>query len=134
MNVNLALLDEGDEVLLPDNVYGPSADMAASVLSRWDITHQRYDPLNPADLAVRISPRTKLVWVEAPGSVTMEFPDLRGLIAVARERGVTVALDNTWGAGLAFRPFDLDVDIVMHARPVGRGYLEMTGYVTPLRL
>ena len=76
MNVNLGLLNHGDELLLPANVYGPSADMAASVLSRWGISHQFYDAMDPADLARRIGPRTRLVWVEAPGSVTMEFPDL----------------------------------------------------------
>ena len=115
MNVNLGLLNQGDELLLPANVYGPSADMAASVLSRWGISHQFYDPMDAADLARRISARTRLVWVEAPGSVTMEFPDLPALVQAARARGVLVALDNTWGAGLAFRAFDLGVHIVMHA-------------------
>ena len=116
MNVNLGLLAQGDEVLLPNNVYFPSSDLAASVLSRWGITHQFYDPMDPADLAARLSDRTRLVWLEAPGSVTMEFPDLPGLVAAARSRpGVLVALDNTWGAGLAFRAFDLGVDIVMQA-------------------
>ena len=116
MNVNLGLLAQGDEVLLPSNVYFPSSDLAASVLSRWGITHQFYDPMDPADLAARLSDRTRLVWLEAPGSVTMEFPDLPGLVAAARSRpGVLVALDNTWGAGLAFRAFDLGVDIVMQA-------------------
>jgi cystathionine beta-lyase len=114
-NVNLGLLAQGDELLIPANVYGPSADMAASVLSRWGITHQVYDPMNPADLAARITGRTKLVWIEAPGSVTMEFPDLPALVAACRARGVLTALDNTWGAGLAFRPFELGVDIVMQA-------------------
>ena len=120
MNVNLALLAQGDEVLLPNNVYFPSSDLTANVLSRWGITHQFYDPMNPADLAARINERTKLVWLEAPGSVTMEFPDLPALIAAARSRpGVLLALDNTWGAGLAFRAFDLGrgqgIDIVMQA-------------------
>jgi len=115
MNVDLALLQQGDEVLLPNNVYGPSADLAANVLPRWGIAHQSYDPMNPADLAARIGARTKLVWLEAPGSVTMEFPDLPALVAVAKARGVATALDNTWGAGLAFRAFDAEVDIVMHA-------------------
>ncbi|MDT7834822.1 PLP-dependent transferase [Aquabacterium sp. OR-4] len=114
-HVNLALLGQGDELLLPANVYGPSADLAASVLARWGITHQLYDPMNPADLAARITERTKLVWLEAAGSVTMEFPDLTALVAAARARGVLTALDNTWGAGLAFRAFDLGVDVVMHA-------------------
>ena len=115
MNVNLGLLGQGDELLLPANVYGPSADLAASVLSRWGISHQFYNPMDAADLAARISARTKLVWLEAPGSVTMEFPDLPALVQAARARSVTTALDNTWGAGLAFRAFDHDVDIVMHA-------------------
>ena len=115
MNVNLGLLKQGDELLLPNNVYFPSSDLAASVLAGWGISHQFYDPMNPADLAARINDRTRLVWVEAPGSVTMEFPDLPGLVAAARARGVLVALDNTWGAGLAFRAFDLGVDIVMQA-------------------
>ena len=115
MNVNLALLAQGDELLLPNNVYFPSSDMAVSVLSRWGIAHQFYDPMNAADLAAKISERTKLVWIEAPGSVTMEFPDLAGLVAAARARGVLVALDNTWGAGLALRGFDQGADIVMQA-------------------
>ncbi len=118
-NVNLGLLQQGDELLLPANVYGPSNDMAVNVLSRWGITHQFYDPMDPPDLAAKIGPRTKLVWVEAPGSVTMEFPDLPALVAAAKaggaSQGVTVALDNTWGAGLAFRAFDLGIDIVMQA-------------------
>jgi cysteine-S-conjugate beta-lyase len=118
-NVNLGLLQQGDELLLPANVYGPSNDMAVNVLSRWGIAHQFYDPMDPADLAAKIGPATKLVWLEAPGSVTMEFPDLPALVAVAKARGVLVALDNTWGAGLAFRPFALaggqGVDIVMQA-------------------
>jgi cystathionine beta-lyase len=133
MNVNLGLLQQGDDVLLPANVYGPSADMAASVLKRWGIGHQTYDPMNPADLAARITGRTKLVWLEAPGSVTMEFPDLPALVAAAKSRGVLTALDNTWGAGLAFRAFDLDVDIVMHALtkyPSGGGDVLMGSVVT----
>jgi len=115
MTVNLGLLKQGDELLLPNNVYFPSSDLAASVLAGWGITHQFYDPMNPADLADRINARTRLVWVEAPGSVTMEFPDLPALVAAARAKGVLVALDNTWGAGLAFRAFDFGVDIVMQA-------------------
>ena len=76
--VDLALLQQGDEVLLPDNVYGPSRELARHELARWGITHRLYDPMDAAALAAMIGPRTKLVWLEAPGSVTMEFPDLRG--------------------------------------------------------
>jgi len=131
--VNQALLAQGDEVLLPDNVYGPSRELARTELARWGITHRLYDPLDAAGLAAMIGPRTKLVWLEAPGSVTMEFPDLPGLVAAARSRGVTTALDNTWGAGIAFGGFDLGIDIVMQALtkfPSGGGDVLMGSVTT----
>jgi cysteine-S-conjugate beta-lyase len=88
--------------------------------------------MNPADLAAKLSSRTKLVWLEAAGSVTMEFPDVAALSHLCRERGVTTALDNTWGAGLAFNAFDY-VDITIHALtkyPSGSANLLMGSVVT----
>ncbi|CAN7355222.1 PLP-dependent transferase [Rhizobacter sp. LjRoot28] len=105
--VDTALLRSGDEVLIPDNAYGPSKELARHELAAWGISHRFYDPMDPAALAAMIRPATRLVWLEAAGSVTMEFPDLPALVRVARERGVPCALDNTWGAGIAFDPFDL---------------------------
>ena len=122
--VNLALLSQGDEVLLPDNVYGPSKALAKAELEHWGITHRFYNPMDAQDLAANISPATRLVWLEAPGSITMEFPDLVAQVQLCRQRGVCCALDNTWGAGLAFNAFDLTpeqgphslgVDITVHA-------------------
>jgi cysteine-S-conjugate beta-lyase len=131
--VNIALLAPGDEVLLPANVYGPSRELARQELARWGITHRLYDPLDAVALAAMISAQTKLIWLEAPGSVTMEFPDLRGLARVARERGVLTALDNTWGAGIALRGFDHGIDIVMQALtkyPSGGGDVLLGSVVT----
>ena len=135
---DFALLKRGDEVLIPDNAYGPNKALATGELANFGITHRLYDAMNAADLAARISERTRLVWVEAPGSVTMEFPDLLALVAACRARGVLVALDNTWGAGLAFDPFDLagsgeGVDISVHALtkyPSGGGDVLMGSVVT----
>ena len=132
-NVNLALLHAGDEVLLPDNVYGPSKALAEGELKNWGITYQLYDPMDPADLGKRIGPKTKLAWLEAPGSVTMEFPPLPQLAQACRERGVLCALDNTWGAGLAFDGFAAGADIVVHALtkyPSGGGDVLMGSVVT----
>ncbi len=136
--VSFALLKAGDEVLIPDNAYGPNKALAAGELANFGITHKFYDAMNPADLAARLSERTKLVWVEAAGSVTMEFPDLPALVAVCRARGVITALDNTWGAGLAFAPFDFNgsgqgVDISVHALtkyPSGGGDVLMGSVTT----
>ena len=115
MLVNVALLRQGDEVLLPNNVYGPSREFARHELAQWGITHRLYDPMDKAALEAVIGERTKLLWIEAPGSVTMEFPDLHGLLRAARARGVTSAVDNTWGAGIAFNAFDAGADIVTQA-------------------
>ncbi|HZF85399.1 MAG TPA: PLP-dependent transferase [Burkholderiaceae bacterium] len=135
---DFALLKRGDEVLIPDNAYGPNKALATGELANFGITHRLYDAMDAADLAAKMSERTRLVWVEAPGSVTMEFPDLRALVAACRGRGVLVALDNTWGAGLAFDPFDLagsgeGVDISVHALtkyPSGGGDVLMGSVVT----
>lgn len=115
--VDQALLQAGDELLLPDNVYGPSKALARNELARWGITHRLYDPMDAASLAAAMTPKTKLVWLEAPGSVTLEFPDLRGLVAAARsaQPRARLALDNTWGAGLAFDAFELGIDLTVHA-------------------
>ena len=119
--VDMAFLRQGDEVLLPDNAYGPGKAFAAGELAQWGITHRFYDPMNPADFAARISPATRLVWLEAPGSITLEFPDVPALVAAVRaanagrERPIVTALDNTWGAGVAFKAFDLGVDVSMQA-------------------
>jgi cystathionine beta-lyase len=79
------------------------------------VTHRLYDPLDAGALVAMLGPQTKLVWLEAAGSVTMEFPDLAGLAAACKARGVATALDNTWGAGIAFAPFEHGVDISMQA-------------------
>jgi cystathionine beta-lyase len=131
--VNMALLQQGDEVLLPDNVYGPSRVFARNELARWGITHRLYDPMDAAALPALIGPQTKLIWLEAAGSVTMEFPDLAGLARAARERGVLTALDNTWGAGLAFDGFAQGMDVVMQALtkyPSGGGDVLMGSVTT----
>jgi cystathionine beta-lyase len=131
--VDFSLLSAGDEVLLPDNAYGPSRALAEGELARWGITHRRYDAMDPADLQRCIGPATKLVWLEAPGSVTMEFPPLQALVDVCRARGVATALDNTWGAGLAFDGFACGIDIVVQALtkyPSGGGDVLMGSVVT----
>lgn len=138
-NVSLALLKAGDEVLVPDNAYGPNKSMSESTLAQFGIRTVLYDALDPSDLAARITSTTRLVWLEAPGSVTLEFPDLCELVRNCRARGVTTALDNTWGAGLAFAPFDLSgdgslgVDVSIHALtkyPSGGGDVLMGSVIT----
>jgi cystathionine beta-lyase len=83
-HVDLALLKSGDEVLIPDNAYAPNKSLAEGELAHFGITHQIYDPMDVNDLAARITSRTRLVWLEAAGSVTMEFPDLVALVQLCK--------------------------------------------------
>jgi cysteine-S-conjugate beta-lyase len=139
--VDMALLRAGDEVLIPDNAYGPGKDLARNELSGWGISHRFYDPADPQGLADMIGPSTRLVWIEAPGSVTMEFPDLAELLKAAKSRGVICAIDNTWGAGIAFKAFAVEdafgstigADVVMQALtkyPSGGGDVLMGSVTT----
>lgn len=137
--VNLAFLKAGDEVLLPDNAYGPNKTLAQNELKAWGISHQVYDPMNPADLAAKLSGKTRLVWLEVPGSISLEFADIPALVGVIRAhgdkhpQGIVSALDNTWGAGVAFNAFDLGVDVSMQALtkyPSGGGDVLMGSVVT----
>jgi cystathionine beta-lyase len=135
----LSLLKTGEEVLIPDNAYGPSKTLAEGELKAWGIRHVYYDAMDPADLQRKITAQTKLIWVEAAGSVTLEFPDLVALVRICKQAGVIVALDNTWGCGLAFQPFDLvageelGVDVSVHALtkyPSGGGDVLMGSIIT----
>ena len=123
--VDQSLLSSGDAVLIPDNAYFPNKSLAAHELARWGIAHRFYDPMDVESLRAALGPDVALVWIEPPGSITLEFPDLRALVRSVRAHAprAVVALDNTWGAGIAFDAFDLEpgaapalgVDLTIHA-------------------
>jgi cysteine-S-conjugate beta-lyase len=135
--VNMALLQPGDEVLLPDNVYGPNLNFARHELKNWGISHQLYDATSVEDLSIKLSEKTRLVWLEAAGSITLEFPDLVGITRLCRSKGIVTALDHTWGGGVAYSPLRFDAgegaDIAVHALtkyPSGGGDVLMGSVVT----
>lgn len=113
--INFALLKSGDDVLLPENVYNPNRELGRWLAQDFGVSARFYDPMIGSGIVDLIQPNTKLIWTEAPGSVSMEVPDLPAICRAAKAKGVPVALDNTWSAGLALRGFDVGADIVMHA-------------------
>ncbi len=113
--VDFALLKSGDDVLLPDNVYNPNRELGNWLAADFGISARYYDPLIGEGIADLIQPNTRLVWTEAPGSVSMEVPDIPAICRAAHAKGALVALDNTWSAGIAFRAFKHGVDVVMQA-------------------
>jgi cysteine-S-conjugate beta-lyase len=113
--IYLAFCTAGSHALVPFNAYGPNREIAAGLLARLGITVQAYDPLIGPDIANLIRDNTALIWAESPGSVTMEIQDVPAIIAAAHARGVPVAIDNTYAAGVLFDAFAHGVDISMQA-------------------
>lgn len=111
----LGLLKAGDRVALPANGYGTGGQMVDVLMRRFGVEVSVYEPTAPATWQETIPPGTRLVWTEAPGSVTMEVPDLPLLIGHARAVGAKTAMDNTYSAGLHFKPFGLGIDVSMQA-------------------
>jgi len=111
----LALLAPGDELLAPDNVYGPTRHFCDTFLSRYGVATRYYDPLVGTGIAALIGESTRAILLESPGSLTMEVQDVPGICAVARDRGVATLLDNTWATPLLFKAIAAGVDISMVA-------------------
>ena len=113
--IYLSLCKAGCHALVPFNAYGPNQEMAQGLLKGLGIEVESYDPLIGAAISERIRSDTALIWVESPGSVTMEVQDVPAICAAAHARGVPVALDNTYSAGVLFDAFAHGVDISMQA-------------------
>jgi cysteine-S-conjugate beta-lyase len=113
--VDLAFLSAGSHVLIPENVYDPNRVLAVKLLSRFGIESSFYPPEIGGGIAEHFRANTHLVWTESPGSITMEVQDVPAICAAAHERGIAVALDNTWAAGVLFQAFDHGVDVSVQA-------------------
>jgi cystathionine beta-lyase len=111
----LAVLAPGDELLVPDNVYGPTRKFCETVLKRFGIATRYYDPLVGTGISQLIADKTGAILLESPGSLTMEVQDVPGICAVAREHGIVTFLDNTWATPLLFQAIAAGVDISMIA-------------------
>ena len=113
--VYFASLESGDHVLIPENVYGPSRAFANGVLRRLGVDVEFYPPLDGGGVASRMRDRTRLVWCENPGSITMDVQDVPAIAEAAHRHGALVALDNTWAAGVFFDAFGHGADIAVQA-------------------
>jgi len=111
----LTLLSAGDELLAPDNVYGPTRRFCDTFLRRYGIATRYYDPLVGSAISKLIGENTRAILLESPGSQTMEVQDVPGICAVARSRGIATLLDNTWATPLFFPAIAAGVDITILA-------------------
>ena len=114
--VMLALLKSGDEILVVDSAYRPTRRFCDRVLTRFGVATTYYDPaLSPDALMTLCTPRTRMILLEAPGSLTFEMQDLPAIAAAATARGVLTLIDNTWAASFYFKPLAHGVTISVQA-------------------
>ncbi|WP_043606509.1 cystathionine beta-lyase [Novosphingobium sp. Rr 2-17] len=112
----LAVCRAGDEILICDTIYGPTRRFAESTMADYGVTTRYF----PADIALDeleglIGPSTRLIVLESPGSLTLDMMDIPALAALARSRGVLTLVDNTYAAGVLFKPLDHGIDISVQA-------------------
>lgn len=114
--VAMALLKAGDEILVVDSIYKPVRRFCDSVLRRFGVDVTYFDPhASPESLVESASSATRMILLESPGSLSFEMLDIPRIAELARGRGILTAIDNTWGAGLIFKPLEHGVDISLQA-------------------
>ena len=116
-NSILSFVKTGDHVLMSGAAYEPTQDFCNIVLKKMQIDTTYYDPLIGADIATLIQPNTKVLFLEAPSSITMEIPDIPTIVKAARKvnPNIVIMIDNTWSAGVLFKALEHDIDISIQA-------------------
>lgn len=110
----LAVVCHGDHILLPDSVYAPVRRFAKTTLGKMGVTVEYYDPLKPEKLNFT-TPNLRLIWIESPGSITMEVQDIPALSKAAHQHDILVGCDNSWASPIYCKPLNLGADIVVEA-------------------
>ncbi len=116
-NTILAFVEQGDHVLMTNTAYEPSQDFCTKILAKLGVTTSWFDPLIGADIARLVRPETRVVFLESPGSITMEVHDVPALVAAVRQVApeAIIMIDNTWAAGILFKALDFGIDISIQA-------------------
>jgi len=128
----IAFAEAGDHILMTDNCYGPSRKSCEEILRRFGVDVEYYPPMIGAEIEKLFRPNTKMVFMEAPGSLTFEVQDIGAITAAAKKAGIKTAIDNSWATPLFFQPLDFGIDIsVMSATKYVSGHSDvMLGVVS----
>ncbi len=124
----LSVVEPGDEILVTDSVYSPTRLLSQDYLKKFKVKSIFYDPKNFNDLKNKISNKTKLIFVENPGSNTFEFQDLKKIISLAKKNKIFTAIDNTWGTPYLIKPIKLGFDMsIVSATKYYSGHSDVMG-------
>jgi len=129
--INLAifsLVRPGDEILVSDSVYSPTRLLTGDFIKEFQIKTIFYDPNNIKDLEKKVSKKTKLIFVENPGSNTFEFQDLKKIISISKKKKLFTIIDNTWGTPYFIQPLNIGFDMsVVAATKYYSGHSDVMG-------
>ena len=130
----LAFVKAGDHILMTDNCYGPSRKTCEEILRKFGIDVEYYPPMIGAEIEKLFRPNTKLVFMEAPGSLTFEVQDIGAITTAAKKAGIKTAIDNSWATPLFFKPLAFGIDVsVMSATKYIAGHSDvMLGVVSAM--
>lgn len=116
-NTILAFVQQGDRVLMTNTAYEPSQDFCTKILAKMGVSTDWFDPLIGEEIAGLVTPDTRVVFLESPGSVTMEVHDVPAIVRAVRSKApdAIIIIDNTWSAGVLFKALEFGVDISVQA-------------------
>ncbi|WP_044179928.1 cystathionine beta-lyase [Phytobacter massiliensis] len=116
-NTILAFVEQGDHVLMTNTAYEPSQDFCTKILAKLGVTTSWFDPMIGADIARLVRPETRVVFLESPGSITMEVHDIPAIVSAVRRVApeAIIMIDNTWAAGVLFKALDFGIDVSIQA-------------------
>ena len=107
----MSICRPGDEILVSDNVYGPTKEISEELVKEFNINAIFYNPDSFEDLKKKVTNKTKMILVENPGSNTFEFQDLSKIVKLAKKKKILTFLDNTWGTPLYLKPLKIGFDM-----------------------
>lgn len=116
-NAILAFVEQGDHILMTGAAYEPTQDFCNQVLQRLGVSTTYYDPMIGENITDLLQDNTKILFLEAPSSLTMEVPDIPTIVAKVRSKNpeIIIMIDNTWSAGLLFPALRYGIDISIQA-------------------
>lgn len=116
-NTILAFVEQGDHVLMTNTAYEPTQDFSTKILAKLGVNTSWFDPLIGSSIVQLVQPNTKVVFLESPGSITMEVHDVPAIVQAVRSVApdAIIMIDNTWAAGVLFKALEFDIDISIQA-------------------
>ena len=111
----LAYANAGDHILFPDSLYGSSRRFVTKMLTNYGVDISFYPARINDKIVDFITPKTKILYLESPGSLTFELQDTPKMVEIAKAHHLTTMMDNTWGTALHHNALDLGVDVVIEA-------------------